>query len=214
MTYYDIHTHTPSDNTNTKCIISHSLTPPQTYPNSFSSIGLHPWDIKDDSEEQLNFIESIASNEEIIAIGEAGLDKLTSTPIDVQIDIFRQQALLAKEINKPLIIHCVKAWNDLILIHREIEPTNAWIVHGFRGGRILAKQLIEEGLYLSFGYHFNEDAVKEAWKDHLLTETDDKDIQIQEIYKRLADVLRVPISDFSKQIEDNIEKLFPSLIGK
>ena len=83
-----------------------------------------------------------------------------------------------------------------------------WIIHGFRGNAILATQLLSAELYLSFGLHYNVEALKAAWdKGHLFTETDNADIDIREVCSSIADNLNISI----KELLDEIGGLFKFL---
>ena len=80
--------------------------------------------------------------------------------MDLQKEVFLAQANLAEETHKPLIIHCVKAWADLIACKKAVKPEMPWIIHGFRGNGELASQLVRLGFYLSFGDRFNPSALR------------------------------------------------------
>ena len=77
----------------------------------------------------------------MLAVGEAGLDKLAEAPLTLQIEVFEYQARLAEEANKPLIIHLVKAVDELLKLKQKIQPVKPWIIHGFRGKRLLQKNI-------------------------------------------------------------------------
>jgi len=96
------------------------------------------------------YLNEIASHPSIVAIGETGLDRLKGPSFDVQIPVFKKHIELSENLGKPVIIHCVKAWEELIQIRRETKPTQSWIIHGYRGKPELTKRLIQEGfLFLS-----------------------------------------------------------------
>ena len=111
---------------------------------------------------------------------------------------------MAEECAKPLIIHCVKAWQEIIAAKKRIRPHVPWIIHGFRGNGELAVQLVNQGFYLSFGEYFNVEALQAVWPDRLLVETDDKQIDIRLVYTKLAEALSVDMELFTHQIEENI----------
>ena len=103
----------------------------------------------------MDLLRVLVSGSGVVAIGEAGLDTLAESPMDLQKEVFLAQANLAEETHKPLIIHCVKAWADLIACKKAVKPEMPWIIHGFRGNGELASQLVRLGFYLSFGDRFN-----------------------------------------------------------
>lgn len=214
MRYYDIHTHQmpvhPEDIAIVNTIvgpvadsISDSLMDTAGVRTDFKrSCGIHPWYIYN-VREQMEELRRRLSAPETVAIGEAGLDKLAESPMDIQKEVFLAQAFLAEETRKPLIIHCVRAWQELIACRREVRPDMPWIIHGFRGNGELAAQLIHLGFYLSFGDRFNPSAVRAAWPDSLFLETDDKPVDIRLVYQGVAESLRVPERDVLAQIARN-----------
>lgn len=218
MLYYDIHTHQPPLNPDDVAIVNY-LIPAQGLPlqlnpshkeiaGQFLSAGIHPryiYNVK----EQLAELESILSRPEVVAIGEAGLDKLARTSMDIQHELFVAQALLANKMNKPLLIHCIKAWPELIAVRRAVQPHTPWIIHGFRGNGELASQLIRQGFLLSFGQYFNPAALQAARGTPFFTETDDKDIDIRLIYEQIASYLQLPVKQIGLQLEQNMLDTFP-----
>lgn len=213
MFYYDIHTHQPSIHPEDIAIVNTIVKEEcdLSLSERWCSAGIHPWYIYN-VREQLSNLESITSAPSVVAIGEAGLDKLAEASPDIQLDAFLQQASLAEKINKPLIIHCVKAWAELIAARKTIKPHTPWIIHGFRGNGELAKQLIAQGFHLSFGQYFNPEALSVAWRDCLFAETDDKEIDIRTVYRQLASSLQIPLEEFTMAIEKNVRHTFPALL--
>ena len=114
------------------------------YPDTFVpeagqwySVGMHPWHIPTAAtpavRHEMDILASLAGHPQVLAVGEAGLDKLADTPQAVQIEVFEYQARLSMELGKPLVIHLVKSMDELLKLKRQIKPTNPWIIHGFRG---------------------------------------------------------------------------------
>lgn len=225
MRYYDIHTHSQSGNPDDVAIVNTIVIPvgvesapleteypllKEQYLYRWASVGIHPWYIYN-VREQITELESLALAPNIVAIGECGLDKLAATPLEVQRFIFKSLALFAEKLRIPLLIHCVKAWSELIEIRKEIKPAVPWIIHGFRGNGEFAKQLLRQGFYLSFGVYYNLDAVRAAWPDCLFAETDDKEVDIHSVYDCLAGTLSLSPELFALQIEKNVQRVFPSI---
>jgi TatD DNase family protein len=211
--YYNVHTHSPSHHPDEITIQNRIIREKEEMRNSkeetgFFSVGIHPWFIED-AAVQMKQLHDSAALPEVVAIGEAGLDKLTATPLAIQQDIFAQQAHLAEALQKPLIIHCVKAWEELLAIKKQIKPETAWIIHGFRGKPDLAEQLIRQGFRLSFGAYVNPASLSIAYPNHLLTETDDEEICIQQVYRQIASALHISEDTLGKQIQKNVKSLFP-----
>lgn len=192
-----------------------------TSPNAFIpqtgcwySIGVHPWDIPNSghsSEMDLpdwNLFEEQISHPQVVALGEAGLDKYAKAPLDLQEQIFIRQARLASKHDKPLIIHAVKTANRLWDLKREITPATPWIIHGFRGNTTLAKQYLQHGFYLSFGEHYQEEALRATPLNHLFLETDESAIPIYKLYERAASLMEIPTDQLLETVGENIGKVF------
>ena len=210
MRYYDIHTHHPALHPDDIAIISIDIRKTFIPCGLQHSVGVHPWYIDyNDTKTTDRYYEKVreyALHPAVVAIGETGLDKLTAKSTNdykFQQALFASHAFLAEEVKKPLIIHCVKAWNDLLRIHQCVKPSIPWIVHGFRGKKMLAIQLLNAGFYLSFGPRFNTEALKETWvKCRLLLETDDNNITIRDVYQQVADELSISVQELSVKIND------------
>ena len=202
MSYFDLHTHNPeADKQHAILNCSNHI------PGRNISLGTHPWDITDNWQQQLTAIEDATARLNVIAIGECGLDKLKSlADIELQKEIFRAHALLAERVEKPLIIHCVKAYDELIAIHKEISPLQAWIIHGFRGKPSQAEQLIRAGLYISLGELFNPDSARAIPADRLFIESDESNRPITDIYAEVAKAKGMTIEELALQTMQNAAK--------
>lgn len=152
--------------------------------------------------------ENLLRHPQVLAVGEAGLDKLADTPLNVQMEIFRYQARLAEEINKPLIIHLVKAVDELLKLKSEIHPVNPWIIHGFRGKATLAEEYIRHGFYLSFGEKYQEEALRTVPPERLFLETDESTLPVDTLYERVAEVRRVSVEELLNTLRKNIDETF------
>ncbi len=211
MLFYDIHTHQPSIHAEDKSIINRIIGKEEAIsypPEQWLSVGVHPWYIYNNVKEQLSELESMLQSPSVLAIGEAGLDKTTDTPLPLQQAIFTEQAAMAEHYGKPLIIHCVKAWSELIANKRAIHPRMPWIIHGFRGNGELAKQLIQQGFYLSFSASFNPQAVHVAYPERLLIETDDKAIDIRTVYQNIAEIVAISLDELTDTVEKSVQNVF------
>jgi len=208
MNYYNIHTHQSSEDPSVVEIVNMIIKEQVDKTDApYRSYGIHPWYIYN-VKEQMEKLKTFVSLKETVAIGEAGLDKMAETNFEIQEKVFRSQALLAESVKKPLIIHCVKAWQELLAIKKEIKPSIPWIIHGFRGKPELAEQLIEHGFYLSFGSQFNPPALQKAWPNHFLTETDEAEINIQKVYQQIADGFALPIETVASKLAENYTHIF------
>ena len=201
--YVDIHTHKPSVKPNVTSVVSGDIRQPITLVSGYYSVGIHPWHA---DMACLSVVETMAAHSNVVAIGETGLDKLASTPLKQQEELFIAHIELAEKNHKPLIIHCVKAWPELIAIRRRFTSGIPWIIHGFRGNGTLARQLLQFGFYLSFGLKFNPAALCAAWESHrLFAETDDATISIEEVYLRIASQLSITVEALSQEINENFQ---------
>lgn len=144
----------------------------------------------------------------VLALGEAGLDKQIETPMPLQIEVFEAQARLAEEFGKPMVIHCVKAWEELLGIRKLLKPQMPWVIHGFRGNADLARQLIQKGIKLSFGQRYNPEALRMAGADYIFAETDDAEVSIEEIYAGMAKELDLSIDLLALTLRKNVSETF------
>jgi TatD DNase family protein len=146
------------------------------------SVGIHPWDsmTRDVSE-----IVPLLECPQVVAIGEAGIDKLRGAPLERQIELFKQQSELSEAHRLPMLLHVVKAYPEIIALKRELKPTMPWIIHGFRGKPQLASELLSHGFYLSVGEKYNRDAVTVIPSDRLLVESDESALHASTIAESL-----------------------------
>lgn len=151
------------------------------------SVGFHPWFIGNDIS-SMNWadFEVSVTHPQVLAVGEAGLDKLAEAPLALQIEVFKRQAIWADRLHKPLIIHLVKAVDSLLKLKQELRPKVPWIIHGFRGKEQQADMLVRHGFYLSLGEHFQEKVLASIPMDRLFLETDERNISIEMLYERVA----------------------------
>lgn len=199
MLLIDIHTHNIDTNPDTAILNC----PPYDTERRFSA-GIHPWGITDNWQERLRAIEELLGKSNCVAIGECGIDKLKSTAeTPLQKEIFLAHIKLAERAHLPLIIHCVKAYDELLAIRKEYTPTQAWIIHGFRGKPQLSAQLIKAGFYISLGEHFNYECAKAIPLDRLFIESDESTVPIIETYRRIAAIKEIEIEQLTAQIHSN-----------
>jgi TatD DNase family protein len=210
--FIDIHTHkqAPRDNAIINCPLDKVEKFIKQFPQQVISVGLHPWDIGKNDEEKIHFLNKAAVLPQVIAIGETGLDKLCQTPFEEQKKIFRTQIKIAEMVEKPLIIHCVKAYEEIIAIKKEENPRRSWIIHGFRGKKELALQLVGQGFYLSFGkgIEHSQETITSIPLDKIFLETDDSESSIEGIYQKAAQLANINIEDLAYQITKNYHQVF------
>lgn len=164
----DSHTHTPR-----RGAIVNTEPGQPIDPSLYYSCGIHPWNTDKAGPEQWSALERTLSLPQVVAVGETGLDRLKGPSLAEQTEAFMRHARLAEKFHKPLIIHCVKAWPELIALKKKFNPTVPWIFHGFRLKPDVARRLTDAGFYLSFGHGFNPESVKACPIDRLLLESDE-----------------------------------------
>ncbi len=183
--------------------------------NSFFSAGIHPWYAADVSDKEWQLLEEKLNHPACLAIGEAGLDKMKKylSFYEEQKKVFLRQIHLADKMQKPLVIHCVRCYDDLFRYLELLEVPV--IIHGYSKSPELAGRLLKiPGLYLSFG-HLLLNSASHAYKSFLqidlnraLLETDDKPILIEDIYKQAAQIKKLDIEKIKQQMADNFRQIF------
>lgn len=207
MDFFNIHTHTlvhpeseilvqsPCSVSDTKAI--------------HTSVGIHPWQLTEETADaQWKALQEQISHPNVVAIGEGGLDKLKGPSLELQTDLLRKQIALSEEKSLPLILHCVKAFNELIQLKKETKPRQPWIIHGFRGKETLAMDCIRHDFYLSFGEHFQEGAIKATPLEKLFIETDESETPIETIYSSIAKVRGISLEELKECIKKNVQEVF------
>jgi TatD DNase family protein len=207
MNILDIHTHHLKENVSQYI---YSCMPSAFSPREggYYSVGIHPWNINSTTESEYECLKKIASHPQVIAIGEAGLDKMIPIDLSIQKEIFRWQIELSETLSKPLIIHSVRTSNEIIQLKKEFCPKSPWIIHGFRGKKELADQLTAQNIYLSFGEKYQESAIKSIPLNRLLLETDESEKEILLIYKSVAQIHSLTTEQLVTQVQQNISRLF------
>ena len=212
--YINIHTHKETlAQDNCLQVLSFYSHFQQATSGSYCTIGLHPWYLQD---HDLNFnkLKQYAAYPNVLAIGECGLDRTCNSDFEIQEITFRKQIILAKVLSKPLVLHCVKSYNDVLRMLKEQKFNQAVIFHGYNKNATLAKQLVQQGFYISFGATLlknpkkMEQVLNSISIESLFLETDDTDISIIEIYLQAANLLHINLQNLILQIEHNFQKAF------
>lgn len=155
-----------------------------------------------------SLLSRLVRHPQVLAVGEAGLDKRADAPMGLQVEVFGCQARLAEEAGKPLVIHLVKAADELLKVKRDVRPSSPWIIHGFRGKAALAEEYLRHGFYLSFGEKYQEAALRRVPADRLFIETDESGISVGELYARVAEVRGVSLGELAETVRRNVRELF------
>jgi TatD DNase family protein len=150
-------------------------------PRLYFSVGIHPWDADRFQPSWLDKLNLLLNYRQVVAIGECGLDKNSNAPLKKQLEVVERQIILSEIAAKPLIIHCVGCYNEVLDLRGKHSPSQAWVIHGFRGKPALAQQLLKAGFYLSYGEKHNAESVALTPPDRLLLETDDSGSQLEDV---------------------------------
>lgn len=203
MTYFDFHHHHIQRENGI-----YNLRFNETVPFGLFSAGIHPNDAGWNIPNQFDWLEEISKHKNCVAIGECGLDGLIDVNNSIQEDVFNRQIELANERNKPLIIHCVRRFSQLIPLKKKAKVP--MIVHGFNKRKTVGEELQKHQFYLSFGktvlHHVNlQQFVKDFPLEKLFLETDDDDFNLQELYQKVAELKGITIEELQEKIEENLK---------
>ena len=171
------------------------------------SVGIHPWQVGRATDADFDRLAECARSDNVLMIGECGIDKLRGGELSMQTGVLERHIALSEQVCKPLVLHCVRASNELCRLRRQLRPSMPWVVHGFRGNARVAGQLLDAGFYLSYGERFNPEALAITPADRLLAETDESLLPIDEIYRRLAAARQIEVDEFVRNVEEVVKEL-------
>lgn len=171
-------------------------------------MGFHPWFATSLSSGEWALFDEMLNHPQVLAVGECGLDRLAKTDWKVQLEVFRRQAETAVAVEKPLLIHAVRTFQEILAVKKELAAGNGWVIHGFRGKKELAQQLVSQGFFLSFGEHYQEEALRITPLDRLFLETDESRVPVVRLYERAAGSLSLSVNELMERVQCNIGKVF------
>lgn len=211
--YINFHTHKAGVLEITSILNLDQIKKPEDEKGLFS-MGIHPWKIQElNISECLEDLKQYALLKNVVAIGECGLDKICESSMEEQEQIFIEQIKIAAEVNKPVIVHCVKAFDQLIRIVKEMKPGVFFIVHGYNNNMQIAKQLLKNGFYLSFGKALlksgsnAEKVLGFAPLSRVFLETDDSEIAIEDVYEKAAQIRNIETGILKEIIFSNFKSI-------
>ncbi len=200
------------------------------FPQVFASVGIHPHNARSCTTEAIASLREMATSPKVVAIGETGLDFYRNlSPPETQILAFREQIRLAREMEKPIVIHDREAHKQLIrLLSEEGTEGIKGVVHCFSGDLAMAKQCFDMGLSISIpgSVTFRNAArlrnvVSNAPPDRILLETDapfmapipfrgkrNEPSFIRYTADRVAKVRKVSLEQLAEQVCNNTTRLF------
>ena len=205
MIFFDFHHHKSHNSYGI-----YNLHQEEILPENYFSIGIHPKDIDGNWQENLEKVKEISQQQNCAAIGECGLDALINIDENLQKKVFEAQILWANEIQKPVIIHCVRKFQELIPFQKIAKIP--MIIHGFNKKKAIADEMLKHGFYLSFGKSVLHSVslqaiVKDFPLEKMFLETDDADFDIAELYQKVAELKEISLGKLQKQISNNLEIL-------
>lgn len=182
------------------------------------SIGLHPWDAQWDSEAP-NWPElaTLLENQNVYLLGETGLDYLKKENLFQQKLAFHKQIELSQKIQKPILIHCVRALNDILKEKASRKIEMPWVLHDFNGTADEIKAVMKHNCYIGLGKNIMRDntkvvkALMAIKRDRLFFETDENDYSIEEVYQRYCELSGIGengLLELCEQVENNFKTLF------
>lgn len=228
--FVDIHTHTSDNQSVIKIVDGFSEKVLMTW-------GIHPWDVTDTPYRHFerNEVESrnhrhgrfqnhsnasdfsiplsSSRNDELFAIGEVGLDKVHKETFEKQVEVFEEMIRLSESYKKPMIVHCVRAYSEIIEMRKKTKATMPWVIHGFNSLVETMKQMLKYDIYISLGeiLYRNENQAVEILKnipvERLFLETDVSGRDIRDVYAKAADLMGCDLEFLCKQIFENYGRL-------
>ena len=197
--YLDFHTHQFTQREQVIEIVNHFWGMEISTP--FASIGNHPAYLGSPS---------LLQTQNCVCIGESGLDKNCATPWEQQIEAFIADIRLSEQLKKPLIVHCVKSYQEILGIRQQQQAQMPWIFHGFRKNKALLMQILAANCFVSFGAslcHENAavtEMVLAAPIERIFLETDHQtQIPIELIYEKYAAIKGIAVSTLCAQMLKN-----------
>ena len=213
MEFFNLHTHKWTNQPNLLELVNQ-------YPQEFDptipyySIGIHPWFIvKERIEIDLAIIESKLQEANCLAVGECGLDKRIEISMELQQMVFEKQLLLAQKYRKPVVIHCVAAFQELITIKKKLNISVPMLIHGFSKNIQVAKQLVDNGFYISFGKYLLlnpelEAVFKSVPNYRFFLETDTVEEGIEAVYELAAKYKEISVKKIQEMVNNNFLEVF------
>jgi TatD DNase family protein len=188
----------------------------------YCCVGLHPWFLTEENAEAgFEWVERSASLPQVVAIGETGLDRLRGPGPVCQRSLFERHVRLAESLDKPVVVHAVRSFNELLELRRSWRPRTPWIVHGFAKGPLVAHGLVAAGCWLSFGRALFAPAgtpVLQAFRDmpedRFLLETDgDPSVDIGDVYRRAAELRGCSPGWLADRLSRNVREVLGGKMG-
>jgi TatD DNase family protein len=191
------------------------------------ALGIHPWAAR---REALSALETESFRRRTralraVAVGEIGLD-FAYPAREIQLQLFERQLELASELGLPAILHCHRAWSELLSVWKRFAGLTG-VVHGYSRGPDLASQLVDVGLYLGIGplvlresARRLREAISAVPRERVLLETDaptappkalpgsGQPAQLPQVGQRVAQIWKCDIAEVASVCLSNSRDLF------
>ena len=213
MKYLDLHTHRLKNSEALEVLNIFAQDFYHLERNYFYSVGLHPWHVNNlNRDECFRLIAEAVIDENMLFVGECGLDRHIDTAFALQEDCFIRQIQIAEDCCKPLIIHCVRAYSDLIRIKKQTKSSVPWILHGYYGNLESTFSLVKNGFFFSVGEKLifetkKVEVLKSIPLHSLFLETDESNITIEQLYRAVAVVLNLGEDELRSVIWNNFKNI-------
>ncbi|MBP5644026.1 MAG: TatD family hydrolase [Bacteroidales bacterium] len=195
--------------------------------------GIHPWDLrhferngtKCGAVEKFSITESLCEKRispfrfapvemtGVFAVGEVGLDKVHNDTFEKQVEVFEEMIRLSESYHKPMIIHCVRAYSEIIEMRKKTKATMPWVIHGFNSSVETMRQLLRYDMYISLGeilYRNENQAIKilnDIPVERLFLETDVSGRDIKDVYYKAAALMGCEVEFLCNKIFENYGRL-------
>lgn len=200
----------------------------QQYDYVYASVGVHPHDVEEMTEQDLMELKELSQTRKVVAIGEIGLDYYYDlAPRELQRYWFKQQLELAKQVELPVIIHSRDACQETFDLLKEQEIAKG-VIHCFSGSKELAKEYVKRGLYIGIGGAITfknarktVEVVEEIPLEMILIETDapyltpvpyrgkrNDSSYLKQVVEKIAEIKGITPEEVARVTTENAEKLF------
>ncbi len=203
------------------------------------SFGLHPWYVRERTAHWQQTLTRYLHAFPKAGVGEIGLDRWIENPdLEGQRECFSFQLQMARELNRPATIHCLRAWGWLEeMLRAQPVPECGFLLHSYGGPVEMIPGFVKRGAYFSLSPYFGHarkaaqlETFKSVPLDRLLTETDAPDMwppdelnlwplqqegkpinhpaNLTVSYDLLAQVRGLSVEELTQQIAENYRRLF------
>ncbi len=175
------------------------------------SVGLHPWYLNSNSLRlEKEWMQDVVQHDNVLAIGECGLDKHCKVNWDLQLDAFKWQLELAEEFQKPVIIHCVRAQQETLRMLKDFK--GSFVFHGFNRSLAMALEIIEMGGFLSMTAacirtENGRSIAQNIEQNSIFLETDNDLSSVSEAYICLANIWQKSLVEVEEIIAQNTKRI-------